>query len=60
MKQRKTSARNELIVSVMGIGCIFFLELFALYKGINGIMFGAAMSGIGGIAGYMIKSHIKE
>lgn len=59
-RYKLTSGMNELTVAMFGIASIVILETIALLKGINGTMFGSAMAGIGGIAGYLIKSHIKE
>lgn len=58
--KHKTSSKNELTVALIAIGAILFLESLALYKGIDGTMFGAAMVAIGGVAGYFLKAHIKD
>ena len=45
----------ELSIAAMGIICIFFLAGYALFKGIDGVMFSGAMAGIGGIIGWVFK-----
>jgi len=50
--------KDELKIAIIGLLAIFFLEGYALYKGVDGTMFGTAMAGLGGIVGYVIKSHI--
>lgn len=47
--------RQELLIAGLGIICIFLLACFALYKEIDGIMFGSAMAGIGSIIGWVFK-----
>ena len=51
--------RPELYVAVLGIVCIFFLSGYALYKGVDGVIFGGAMAGIGGIVGWVFKGRLK-
>lgn len=48
------------IVSIVAISGIVLLESIALLKGINGVLFGTAMSIIGGIAGYTIKNSMDK
>ena len=47
----------ELKVAIFGIVAILFLEGFALYQGLNGVMFGSAMVGVGGVIGWVFKSY---
>ena len=47
------------IITIVAILGIVVLESIALAKGINGVMFGTALSVIGGIAGYTLKNKIK-
>ncbi len=47
----------ELHVAVLGILCITFLMTYALYRGVDGVMFGGAMAGIGGIVGWVFKGY---
>lgn len=42
-------------IAIVAISGIVVLESIALLKGINGVLFGTAMTIIGGIAGYIIK-----
>ena len=56
---------TELQIAFTGILAISILETIAISKGINGVMFGSAMAGIGGIVGWVFKGyhknrHIKE
>ena len=46
---------NELEIAVIGIGAIFFLEVIALLKEIDGQLFGLAIGGIGVIIGWVFK-----
>lgn len=48
---------TELEVAALGIIGIIGLEVIALLKGVDGIMFGAAMAGIGTIMGWVFKSY---
>ena len=50
MKKRTTTL---LLIAILAI---FILEAIALIKGIDGYALGLAFSGIGGIAGYLVKS----
>jgi len=47
----------ELAIAFLGIVCIFFLTAFALYRGVNGVMFGSGMAGIGSIVGWVFKGY---
>ena len=46
---------TELGVCTLGIFAILILEFFAIARGIDGTMFGAAIAGIGGIIGWVAK-----
>lgn len=46
---------HKLQLSVFAVLCITILEALALYRGIDGAVFGAAMAGIGVVVGYSIK-----
>ncbi len=47
---------EQLQVATFALAVILTLEGFALHKGVDGAMFGAAMAAVGGIVGYMFKS----
>ena len=53
------NVKPELHVAPLGIACIFFLAAYALYQGVDGVIFGAAMAGIGGIVGWVFKGQVK-
>ena len=42
-------------IALFGLGGIVFLEGVALWKGVDGAMFGAAMAAIGGLMGWVVK-----
>lgn len=46
---------HKLQLSVIAIICITVLEVVALYRGIDGVIFATAMAGIGAVVGYSIK-----
>jgi len=48
---------TELEVASLGIISIAGLETVALLKGVDGVMFGAAMAGIGTIIGWVYKGY---
>jgi len=48
---------NELEIAVIGIGAILVLETIALFKEIDGTMFGSAMAGIGAVIGWVFKGY---
>jgi hypothetical protein len=50
---------KELAVSALGIVALMIIELVALMKGVDGIMFGACATGIGAIIGYTMKGFSK-
>ena len=43
-------------IAIIGI---VILEAIALFKGVNGVMFGTALATIAGIAGYALKEKLK-
>lgn len=45
----------ELQVATFGVASVVFLEAYALYQGVDGVMFGAAMAGLGAIIGWVFK-----
>lgn len=45
----------ELHVAAIGIVAIAGLTAYALFRGVDGVMFGTAMAGIGGIVGWVFK-----
>ena len=47
---------TELEIAALGISAVVVLEAIALFKGINGIMFGSAMTCIGVIIGWVFKT----
>jgi hypothetical protein len=48
---------TELEVVVLAIICVAGLETLALMKGVDGVMFGAAMTAIGVIIGWIYKGY---
>jgi len=59
LKNRFTD--REFCFSLLAIaGMIAFLQVFALAKGIDGIMFGASMTALGAIGGYILKGFLKR
>jgi hypothetical protein len=48
---------TELEVAALGILGVLILEIVALLKGVDGIMFGAAMVAIGTIIGWVFKTY---
>ena len=44
-----------IIVPIVAIIAVVGLEVYALYKGINGTMLGLAIMAISGLGGYQIK-----
>jgi len=48
---------TELEVATLGILSIAGLEGIALIKGVDGVMFGSAMAGIGTIVGWIFKGY---
>ena len=59
-KIKKPFIADELLVASFGIFVILLLEAFAIYKGIDGTMFGASMAGIGVIIGWIFKTIYKR
>ena len=51
---------TDLEIAALGILSILFLEGLALFKGVDGTMFGASMVGIGGIVGWVFKGITKK
>ncbi|MBI2101670.1 hypothetical protein HYT53_03580 [Candidatus Woesearchaeota archaeon] len=51
MKNHKNSEK----IAITAIIGIIVLESLAIWKGINGVLFGTALTFIAGIAGYTIK-----
>ena len=47
---------TELEIAALGVFAVIILESIALWKGINGVMFGSAMTCIGVIIGYVFKT----
>ena len=45
-------------VAVLAILVIAGLEAFALYQGVDGTMFAAATSALGGIIGFMLRGKL--
>ena len=50
------SKSKDRLIPLVAIAGIVVLEAIALLKGVNGVMFGTAMTVIGGIAGYTVKT----
>jgi len=57
IKEVKQWFDTDLEVAVLAIVVIAFLETIALIKGMNGAMFGASMVALGGIIGWVCKTH---
>ena len=53
----KTFIDTELEVAALGIIGIISLEILALIKGVDGIMFGSAMAAVGTIIGWVFKGY---
>lgn len=51
---------NELHIAVFALVAIFALSALALFKGLDGVMFGAAIAGVSGIIGWIFKSYHKR
>jgi len=49
---------NNIIVSIVAIVAIMIMQVFALYKGVDGYMYGTAIAAVAGIAGYNVKKLI--
>ena len=47
-------------IAALGIITILFLEGLALLKGMDGIMFGASMSAVGVIMGWVFKGYYSK
>ena len=43
------------LIIIIAMGCITLLELFALYKGIDGALLMSSLALIGGLGGYELK-----
>ncbi len=54
-----TKLTASLIISVAAIGCITAIELYALSRGMNGVILAGALALIAGIAGYEAKAIIQ-
>jgi hypothetical protein len=50
----------ELGVAIFGLSGIIFLESLALFKGVDGTMFGLAIAGVGTIIGYIFKGFYQK
>lgn len=58
-KSKDIFAPKELIFALLVIvGGIVFLETVALIKGIDGAIYGASMTAIGAIGGYILKAFL--
>lgn len=47
---------NEMTVAIIGLIIILILSFTALVKGLDGVMFGSSMAGIGAIIGWVFKN----
>jgi hypothetical protein len=47
---------SELTVAVIGLIVILILSFTAISKGLDGVMFGSSMAGIGAIIGWVFKN----
>jgi hypothetical protein len=47
----------EMFIAGFSVICITILETMALAKGVDGIMFGSSMTGIGVIIGWVFKGY---
>jgi len=50
---------NNHTIAVVAICGLVIIESIALFKGINGIMFGTTAAVIAGIAGFKLKGYMK-
>jgi len=41
-------------------GFIVLLQIIAFAKGVDGVMFGSSMAGVGAIGGYLLKGFLKK
>ena len=57
VKNKNKYFDTELEIAALGVFAVIILESIALYKGINGIMFGSAMTCIGVIMGWVFKTY---
>ena len=48
---------SELKIAAGGIAAIFLLQTLALIKGVDGVVFGLSMAGLGGIIGWVFKNY---
>ena len=46
---------TELEIAAFGIATVLILETIALIKGVDGVMFGSAMTAVGVIMGWVFK-----
>jgi len=53
----KSFVDTELEIAFLGIIGIIGLEVIALLKGVDGIMFGSAVGGVGAIIGWVFKGY---
>lgn len=50
---------DYLKLAYVAVFAIVLLQSIALYKGLDGIMFGASMSALGVITGYIVKAMLE-
>ena len=53
---KKTFQLNELIIAGLGLTIILILSFTALAKGLDGVMFGSSMAGVGAVIGWVFKN----
>ena len=51
---------NELHIAVIALGAIFGLSALALFKGLDGVMFGSAIAGFGAVVGWVFKHYSRK
>lgn len=64
MKKRQATKQQVVLAKIalgaIAIVCITIIELFALYKGIDGQLMALTLAAIAGIAGYNLKTIVSE
>lgn len=59
MKLLWSRQRDQLRLAVLAVACITGLTALAIHKGLDGVIFGAAIAGITGVVGFMFGLKVK-
>lgn len=51
---------DELKIFIFAICAIVLLESIALIKGVDGVIYGSSMAGIGTIGGFVLKCYLND